>query len=375
MKRINGLFVFCSILVLVGSIVRPAIGAPWDKLLTFQRVEADPNKDYRLTDRNGPWMVLACSFCGENARQQAHDLVIELRRRYKLPAYMYEKKFEFGKEAPGRGVDRFGAPLRMKYRRGSEVNEIAVMVGDFETVDDPKAQQTLERIKYYRPESLEVSGTKTTARNLAAWRMLTKFVSAEKEKEGPMRKAFVTTNPLLPKDYFTNNRVDELVLQMNDGNQYSLFKCPGKYSVQVARFRGKILIDLIDKGEIQAVQEGRRPLKGTLAQAAENAEKLTEALRQKGYEAYVFHDRYASIVTVGSFDSVGTPRADGRTEINPKIHAIMKTFGVDQQSALGVGGGMKTKTLLGIPFDPQPIPVEVPKRSISGAYVREVAWR
>jgi hypothetical protein len=375
MKRIYGPLALCVILVLIGSLARPTTGAPWDKLLTFQRVEADPNKDYRLTEHNGPWMILACSFSGENAREQAHALVIELRRRYKLPAYMYQKKFEFGKEAPGRGVDRFGAPLRMKYRRGSEVNEIAVMVGDFESIDDPGAQETLERIKYYRPESLEVEGSRKTARNLAAWRMLTKFVSAEKEKEGPMRKAFVTTNPLLPKDYFAANRVDDLVMQMNDGNKYSLFECPGKYSVQVARFRGKVLIDLIDKGEIEAVEEGRCQLEGTLAQAAENAEKLTEALRNKGYDAYVFHDRYASIVTVGSFDSVGTPRADGRTEINPKIHAIMKTFGSDQQSAFGPGGGIKTKTLLGIPFDPQPIPVEVPKKSISSAYVREVAWR
>ena len=40
----------------------------------------------------------------------------------------------------------------------------------------------------------------------------------------------------------------------------------------------------------------------TLEEAAENAHILTESLRQQGYEAYEFHDRDQSIVTVGSFD-------------------------------------------------------------------------
>ncbi|MCR4415145.1 MAG: hypothetical protein NUV77_22215, partial [Thermoguttaceae bacterium] len=94
-----------------------ALGAPWDKILTVNRVEADPKKDYTLSEKNGPWMILACSFsAGEDeqsrqaARQQARELVLELRKRYKLPAYMYEKEFEFGKEVIGRGVDRFGNP-------------------------------------------------------------------------------------------------------------------------------------------------------------------------------------------------------------------------------------------------------------------------
>ena len=39
----------------------PAAAAPWDKLLTFERVEADPNKTYTLTE-NGPWVILACVF-------------------------------------------------------------------------------------------------------------------------------------------------------------------------------------------------------------------------------------------------------------------------------------------------------------------------
>jgi hypothetical protein len=378
MKKTCGFSFFCLVLCLAAARSRETVfAAPWDNLLTFSRVEADPNKEYRLTENNGPWMILACSFSGENARTQAHDLVIEFRRRYKLPAYMYEKKFEFGKHVRGRGIDRYGDALRMEYQRGSEVNEIAVMVGDYQTIDDPAAQATLERIKYYRPECLELDAGKPTARNLAGLRTIQKMLlksGNEKKNKGPMSKAFVTTNPLLPRDYFAPNGLDQFVVKLNAGNRYSLLDCPGRYTVQVAHFKGDVV--LVDQGRIRDIEEGRRRLNGKLAEAAEKAERLTQALRMKDYEAYVFHDRYASIVTVGSFDSVGTPRPDGRIEINPGIHKIMTTFGVSQESAINPTGAIATKQLVGIPFDPQPVPVEVPKRSMTSDYARrEVAWR
>jgi hypothetical protein len=111
------------------------------------------------------------------------------------------------------------------------------------------------------------------------------------------------------------------------------------------------------------------------------AHVLTEALRIKGYEAYEFHDRYASIVTVGSFDSVGMPRTDGKTEINPRIHTIMKTFGAQPASNVvnAPPGAMIPKKMgpfdgVGeIDLDIQPIPVQVPKRSIAAALSRSAA--
>lgn len=355
-----------------------AEAAPWDKLLTFASVEADPDTAYWLTEEQGPWMVLACSFSGQNARQEAHELVLELRRRYKLPAYLYEKNFDLGEETYGRGIDRYGAPLRMKYQRGSEVTEVAVMVGNFEAVDDRESQRTLEQIKHTFPQCLELDPSHPTNRNFAAWRLLARFASPEAEKKGPMAKAFITTNPLLPKDYFAPKGIDKLVLAMNEGNKYSLLDCPGKFTVQVAHFTGGVLIK---QDLIRAENEGRGRMKSKLDEAGEKAEKLVEALRMKGYEAYVLHDRYASIVTVGSFDSVGTPRRDGRIEINPKIHAIMKTFGADQpavgagQPSMGgfPGGTSRPKAVVGVPLDVQPIPVEVPKRSIASDYASGVA--
>ena len=44
-----------------------------------------------------------------------------------------------------------------------------------------------------------------------------------------MGHAFITTNPMLPKDYFAPKGVDGFVLRLNEGLEFSLLNCPGKY--------------------------------------------------------------------------------------------------------------------------------------------------
>ena len=341
-------------------------GGPLDKLLTASRVEADPGKNYDLTERNGPWMILACTFMGEGARQQAHDLVVELRKRYKLPAYVYAKRFELGKETFGAGIDRFGNPQRMKYKRGSEFEEFAVMIGDYPTIDDPEAQETLRRLKYCEPESLKPSQDKKSSRTLAALRWFQKEVlpqGNDKKKRGPMGHAFVTTNPLVPKEFFAPKGLDQLVIKANEGVKHCLLDCPGKYTVQVAHFTGSVVIK---PEEVKAIQTGHKEMNSQLAEAALMAHRLTEALRMKGYEAYEFHDRYASLVTVGSFDWIDHPGADGKREINPAALDL-----INQIKGKTATGQVEARALVGIPFDPQPIPVHVPRRSLGAVYARD----
>jgi hypothetical protein len=150
---------------------------------------------------------------------------------------------------------------------------------------------------------------------------------------------------------------------MNKDVTHSLLNCPGKYTVQVAHFTGEVIIN---QNDIRAIESGAKAgpesANQGLAAAAQKAHVLTEALRMKGYEAYEFHDINASLVTVGSFDSVGTPRADGKTEINPAVYRIIQVFRGEPSKAFGA---MQPKKLIDIYFDTQPIPVLVPKRSIS----------
>ena len=381
-KRIFRLWMVIGTL---GAVCPTAEAAPfWSNLLPAKSVSADPEQTYPISEEDGPWMVMACSFSGEGAEKQARELVYELRKRYKLPAYTYRARFDLG-EAEGKGVDRYGKPLKWQYNKHANssraaIEEIAVLVGNYQSAEDSGAQSTLQKLKFARPKCLELKEGKTTHQTLTGWRMIQKQVyeaiGSEKRKKGPMGHAFVTTNPLLPPDYFVPKGIDPAIVALNKDVPYGLLDCPGKYTVQVATFKGKVVLK---QSEIRAIENGKAELKGELASAAVKADELTRALRMKGYEAYQFHDRYASIVTVGSFNSVGMPRSDGRIEIDPRIHRIIKIFGPDHKASRGLQNALKAqglagqtlatpvKNLIGIPFDIQPIPVEVPKRPISTA--------
>jgi hypothetical protein len=358
------------IVCLIGLTSTAAAAGPLD-LLTVNRLEADPEKSYRLSEEHGPWMIMACSFSGEGAAEQARELVLELRSRYKLPAYTYIKEFDFTAGTVGRGVDPYGAPLRMRNKRGDGTVECAVLVGDFPAVDDKKAQTILRRLKYYSPDCLKLDGNRATSRSLAALRTIQQNLlkpGNEKKDRGPMGHAFIIPNPLLPEDYFASRGVDQFTVRLNEDNKYSLLKCPGKYTVQVAHFTGKVTID---QEEIEEIEKGKK-METRLVKAGENAETLCRALREKGYEAYLLHERYASIVTVGSFNSVGTPRNDGRIEMSPEILAIIERFKATKAPEVFTNGkntlSLQPKSLVGIPFDLQPIVVHAPKRSISDDY-------
>ncbi len=338
--------------------------APWEDFITSKRVEADPEKEYKLTKDNGPWMIMASSFSGEGAHQQARELVQELRKRYKLKAFIHNMAFDLDKNV-GKGIDRYGDPLKFKYRRGSKVKEIAVMIGDYQSVDDPEAVEVLRKIKYSTPECLKLEKNKKTNQSLGALRDIQKTIwktvgSDDKKDKGPMGHAFIAPNPLLSKDEYVSKGLEPFVVKLNKGQENSLLDCPGLYTVQVATFNGKVVTD---QAEISLLQSGKKELDGNrLEQAAIKADKLAKALRLKGWEAYVFHERCASIVTVGSFNSVGSPRRDGKIEMDPRVHQIVKQF-----KAKSVGGHFSPQMLVGIPFDVQPRPVKVPKESIGMA--------
>lgn len=346
---------------------------PWAKMVVFKHLEAKQSEMYPITDQNGPWLIMAATFTGEKAEDQAAELVYELRKEFKLPAYTYQKKFEYSKPVQGRGLNANGEPPLMRYQNDKDVVEIAVLVGDYMAVDDPEAQKVLKRLKYLKPKSLEVEPGEESTQSLAALRAFQRQVKqsvlpkdSEEFKRGPMANAFVITNPLLPPEYFVPKGVDNLVVEMNQNVTHSLLDCPKRFTVKVATFSGHAVI--LDKKRQEAIDRGEMP-KSYLEEAAKSAHLLTEALRKRGYEAYEFHDRSSSIVTVGSFDTVGTRRDDGKIEINPTVHKIMRAFGAETQVEPGKSPKVgQARKLAGIPFDVQPVPVEVPRHMISNDY-------
>ncbi len=341
-------------------------GFALDLLFPFRRVEADPEKPYTLTEEHGPWLIMAASFFGDHGERQAHNLALELRSEYKLHAYVYKKGFDYGQRVIGRGIDKWGRPKRMKYIHTSEFIEVGVLVGNFESVDDSKAQKILARIKYAHPQTLSATKTNPTSQRLVGWRYIKNLLTSgnDGKRKGPMGSAFITRNPILPVEYFVNQGPDKFVLDLNKHVKYSLVNCPGNYSVRVATFRA---YSTWDQREIKDIKAGKR-MRSKLVASAEKAHKLTVALRQQGIEAYEFHDRSESIVAVGSFESVGQRRRDGKIEINPNVHHIMQTYSPLTQDFPGHRGVLRPRTIAGIAFDIQPLPVRVPKKADKPQY-------
>jgi hypothetical protein len=370
----------------------------FEQLTPRKSVPADPNQQYKLTQSNGPWLVMATSFTGEEGKAQAHKLVHELRSKYHLPAFYYGMEFELEDLNPGRGIDEYGGPIKRRYNR-KEVEEHAVLVGEFPAIDDPEAQKVLQQIKSVTPNTLKVDDGEDTAQSMALVREIQNQVREKanpKQVRGPMGHAFLTRNPMLPKEYFVPQGVDAEVAKWNEGVEHSLMKCPGKYSIRVATFRGRVTFESYEAKKNQKQKKSKKKM-DPLEEAAYNAHEMTIALRAKGWEAYEFHDRQESYVTVGSFDN-GTQLADGRIELaDHEAQIIAATFGAatpnnvferpaaqDKQleelqkqrfnnlfSQRGEAfDGLHPKRFIGLPFDIIPEPVNVPRKSISSTYAR-----
>lgn len=353
--------------------------------LPFRKSKTDV-KSLELTDSVGPWLIMCYSFSGDDGLEQAQRLATELRSS-NLDAFTYTHRFdltnkirdnmlpskEYVRNADGKevmGAD--GKPIMIDPRyvpaTSSDITETAVLVGSFHSADDERAQKLLAQIKKFAPKSL-VGGdpdalvNKTYARNGISF------------QANALRNAFLLPNPMLPEEYFQATSVDQFVIDLNRKvRRYSLLDCPGKYSVRVATFGGK---KVLNSSKIQQSMDdfhwrkkNGKGIEGELAMCANKANMLTKALRAEGIEAWEFHDRQESYVCVGSFDWLKKTNASGNEVQNPEVaKTILKYRGSlqqhqGQQYVRGVAvpkSLQKYKDEQAIAYDMQPLPVVVPK--------------
>lgn len=342
----------------------------------FRRNRSRP-ESIELSDKNGPWLIMCASFVGETGLEQAKALVQELRTNYKLDAYIYRHTFDHSNKIQAFGWDdkpNGDGVLATKQLVPAHVEtyeEIAVVVGDFPSLDDAEAQKTLDAIKHWQPKSLAINEYSSTNQQLGALRHIQRMMSSDPEakEKGPMAAAFLMPNPLLPEEYYAAPPLDDVILKANRGIQYSLLDCPGSYSVKVATFRGATTfspheIERRQKEYEDMLNSGRGITDSQLVEAAENAHLMTVALRKMGVEAYEFHDHHESYVCVGSFDWAKQQTASG-IQTNPDIANVIAKF----KATDAIVNGYRTtrrRTInvfkdLNINFDAQPLPITVPK--------------
>jgi hypothetical protein len=356
----------------------PALGQTgWLPTSWFSTDQLDPKAMFPLAEKDGPWLVLATTFRGEGAREDARRLVQELRSRHRLQAYTHEKSFDYTGIQKGVGFNPDGTPKTMKYANAAQVLEVAVLVGDFASCEDPRGQKVLAKVKTLQPEALTGAGGKSRA--FSDFRTMAGLDKADK---GPLHLAFMIPNPLLPEDYFNRQEVDAFVQEMNADVTHSLLDCPARYSVRVATFTGSGMIGqaaetgvdasttggLVDVSKLVGALRGQGwqdpklqslQTESRLVEAADKAHRLTVALRRQGIQAWEFHDRESSIVCVGSINQLAVPQADGKSVVNPEITKIVAALGPNPAKL--AQGVIEPRAFDGIFLDVDPKPIDVPR--------------
>jgi hypothetical protein len=273
-------------------------------------IENDPNKEYFLSEKNGPWMVMVATFRdiedesrmlkgkkGLSAEEAARKLIYELRAKG-IPAYSFDQE---SKREKIDTYDRLGNPNKRVYKAQRPM--ICVLAGNYSKVDDPLAQKTLAFVKRYQPKFLAGSGG---------------VVRSEKD---PFKGAFLTINPTLQPEEIAARKPDQEIRVLNSGIDYPLVKLDKKFTLRIATFTGKSVVPLGNSSYRGRESNFEKSLQHSgpynLARAGEDATQLTYALRQNSqatqllgrprFEAYVYHDRFQSIVTVGGFNSDQDP--------------------------------------------------------------------
>ena len=347
-------------------------GAPPRFMKMFGRsskAEATEGKLYELSEEDGPWLILASTLVGEGAKERANQLAFELRRDLGLNAFIYKEKFDFTKTLRHDPV----TSRRVRYANQYQYDAYAVLVGEYDRVDHPHVERDLKRIKtatlpsLVAPDAIAAElNTKNPATTIKV--MATKFKAMTKDRQpGPMAGAFVTRNPILPPEYFQAPTVDSFVSQLNeDFSDNNLLDCPGKFTVVVKTFQGySTIVD--GKKEKKFVPNGKR-----LDRMAKQAQFMVSKLREQGVESYQFHDRERSLVTIGSFDSLGRQLPDGGFEYDPAIKNVMRQYSalnVQPELARQLPPGKRTGNNIGmIPFDIHPTPIAVPRQSKRSLY-------
>lgn len=275
--------------------------------LSAQRIDATQGRQYRITKQHGPWMIMVVSLTetpqdrrrpGISPAEAADQLVYALRKR-NIPAYAFRLSDHPGNRlamsSPGGNSENF------RYRAARD--SICVLAGNYSKSKSTVAKRTLKYIK-----SLEM------ARLNLDWEYDSVFYSTPGQPR-PFSGAFLTYNPLFTPQEIESQKRDTLLLRMNAAGDYSIINNSGRYTLVVASFKGRSLMQVGRSSQRGRAEEFK--ISGTLNDAALRAWKVTEMLRegifdgrQKGrtFEAWCFHDRYKSMVTVGSFDGPHDPR-------------------------------------------------------------------
>jgi len=314
----------------------------WFAALSAADTQTDPNKEYRLGPKDGPYMIYIASFRGDQdngptAREQARTLVEELRTQYKLQAFMFSRsEQEQGmrdkqlKEMHDRlGDDQYIKKIRI-------VPEWAVLIGNWPDRDGAskylydyikeRPDKKTGKSKAKLPAPRSVHGPSVFILRSAQEMKASGHGSEaafEKDEANVFERAWVVRNPLLvnESDHAATAADAAAVAKLE---AYNLTKCPKEYTLVVMGFRysgreddprekagimPKTTSTLLDKiGLSDSSNSDHNRVVAGKPEAVAAAVKLADALRAKypDYDVYLWPTRQSVVVTVGAFNYART---------------------------------------------------------------------
>jgi hypothetical protein len=273
-----------------------AVGA----LQAAPRVEADPNKDYRITPEVGPFVVCAAAYKGPTAETLAKQLVLQLRQRDGLPAWYFDRGADERRQQEehlNQFREKAGPDARLRMHRIED--QYAVLIGGYSDMDS--ARRVLNAVKKLKMPDFKLRSDQSpydttvdpqTGQILAI---------------SPFAHAFVTRNPSLPHNQQQEKQDDPFLKELNADEAYSLLQCKKPYTLAVKAYQG-ISVTKSGSGSFLAKVGLGRKSNDTLSASALQAHELAKLLREHlKLEAYVLHDRRCSYVTVGGYDGLDDP--------------------------------------------------------------------
>jgi hypothetical protein len=276
-----------------------------------------------VTPAAGQWMICAASYAGPPSRTQAEELATEIRGRYNLPAYVFNRTGEERQKERER-VDRLKDEQRKRFQADGLPadtpvhvktvhieDQYAVLVGGYR--DDVTARKELDRIRKLKPSEKYMQ---------ARYVPDPQTKKMHEEAVNPFQSAFVCRNPAIPVEKPKQDAgADPRLKHYNADESFSLLRCGKPWTLVVKVYKGASTIQ--SQGSSSSVMEKMGLLRktGELLDANGNeAHKVAEVLRTPpknprtgevgaSFEAYVLHTEYNSYVTIGAFDSPDDPRA------------------------------------------------------------------
>jgi hypothetical protein len=301
-------------------------------------------EEFPLTPQAGPFMVRVASFVDDYAvdgrvvdgGELANALAKELRQKHGIEAYTFRYRADEGKNQPSKAQkDRFIADFVEQYKVRPRIavplnpptENWVVLAGDFDSIDSRGSQSLQKKLAKIDPVSIPNSvrakmrfqvDPKLSPKERE--RLISQFNSAEQKGKfpSPLASTMMVRNPLVKNEpgQSIDTSLAKMLLKYNDQAEYSIYKLKAPYTIRVAEFRGLSTI------KSKAPDWERSKKHSALPVAEHNANVLAEQLRKQGYEAYVFHGQFASLVCVNGYPSRTDPRLvrDFQAFAQTKVH-------------------------------------------------------